>query len=174
MVIAIVVVVVVAAVLLLAGAVFWLMRLIRQKETADLNSYLQAEDCQWERMGNAAASNAVDQEVFFVNHAPAPQGIEMRVYEYAEPSDGSEGDDDGICLSIIDLSNRNGMILNGFALHLEAMQFGDTLWNDHFLGDSGIMERMIEEKRVAWDQMQQEIIVGHYPLFVQSATADSL
>ena len=172
MVIAIVVVVVVAAVLLIAGAVFWLMRLIRQKETADLNSYLQAKDCQWEKMGAAAASNAVDQRVFFVNHAPAPQGIEMRVYEYAEPSDGSEGDDEGICLSIIDLSNRNGMILNGFALHLEAMQFGDTLWNDHFLGDSGIMERMIAQKRGAWDQMQQDIIVGRYSLFGYSTTDD--
>ena len=130
------------------------------------NRYLEGEDCQWERMGGSGASNGVEENVFSLNHAPATQGIEMRVYKYAEPSDGSESDDEGICLSIIDLSNRNGMILNGFALHLEAMQFGDTLWNDHFLSDTGIMERMIMEKRVVWDQMQQEIIVGHYALFM--------
>ena len=165
MLILIIVVVVIAAILVIAGAVFFLTRLMRQKEVADLNRYLQGEDCQWERLGDTT-TEVVDESVYFVNHAPAPQGIEMRVYEYAEPVDGSEGDDEGVCLSIIDTSNRNGMILNGFALHLEAMQFGDTLWNDHFLGDTGIMERMITEKRVAWDQMQQEIIVGHYALFM--------
>ena len=161
-----IVVAVIAAVLLIAGAIYWLTRLMKQKESAYLNRYLQGEDCQWEQLGASASGNGDGENVFFVNHAPAPQGIEMRVYQYAEPSDGTEGDDEGICLSIIDLSNRNGMILNGFALHLEAMQFGDTLWNDHFLGDTGIMERMITEKRVAWDQMQQKIIVGHYALFM--------
>ena len=156
---------VIAAVLVIAAAVYWLTRLMKQKEVSDLNRYLQGENCQWERMGNTE-SQVIDEGVYFVNHAPEAQGIEMRVYEYAEPSDGTRGDDEGVCLSIIDTTNRNGMILNGFALHLEAMQFGDTLWNDHFLGDSGIMERMITEKRVAWDQMQQEIIVGHYALFM--------
>ena len=156
---------VIAAVLVIAAVVFWLTRLMRQKEVADLNRYLQGEDCQWERMGDSGAE-VIDEGVYFVNHAPRSEGIEMRVYEYAEPLDGSEGDDEGVCLSIIDTGNQNGMILNGFSLHLEAMQFGDTLWNDHFLGDTGIMERMITEKRVAWDQMQQEIIVGHYALFM--------
>ena len=166
MVIVVVVVAVIAAVVLVAGAVYFLMRVMRQKETADLNRYLQSEECQWERMGGSTNGSAEEGTLYFVNHAPVAQGIEMRVYEYAEPVDGSEGDDEGVCLSIIDASNHNGMILNGFALHLEAMQFGDTLWNDHFLGDAGIMERMITEKRVAWDQMQQEIIVGHYALFM--------
>ena len=156
---------VIAAILVIVAAVYWLSRMMSQKEVADLNRYLAGAECQWERMGNKT-SPVIDETVFFVNHAPASQGIEMRVYEYAEPEDGSEGDDEGVCLSIIDTGNRNGIILNGFALHLEAMQFGDTLWNDHFLGDSGIMERMITEKRVAWDQMQQEIIVGHYALFM--------
>jgi hypothetical protein len=156
---------VIAAILVIAAAVFWLTRLMSQKEAADLNRYLQGEDCQWERMAREN-TEVIDEGVYFVNHAPAPQGIEMRVYEYAEPMDGTEGDDEGVCLSIIDTGNRNGIILNGFALHLEAMQFGDTLWNDHFLGDTGIMERMITEKRVAWDQMQQEIIVGHYAMFL--------
>ena len=166
MVVVIVVVAVIAAVVLVAGSVYFLMRVMRQKEQGDLNRYLQSEDCQWERQGGAPANGAGNGMVFFVNQAPASQGIEMRVYEYEEPADGSEGDDEGVCLSIIDVNNQNGMILNGFALHLEAMQFGDTLWNDHFLGDAGIMERMITEKRVAWDQMQQEIIVGHYALFM--------
>ena len=166
MVIVIVVVAVIAAVVLVAGAVYFLMRVMRQKEAADLNRYLQSADCQWERMGGALAAEGSPDNLYFVNHAPESQGIEMRVYEYAEPADGSEGDDEGVCLSIIDRANHNGMILNGFALHLEAMQFGDTLWNDRFLGDSGIMERMITEKRVEWDQMQQEIIVGHYALFM--------
>ena len=156
---------VIAAILVIAGAVFWLSRLMQQKETADLNRYLQRAECQWERMGSSSAQT-IEEGTYFVNQAPAPQGIEMRVYEYAEPEDGSEGDNEGVCLSIVDTANRNGMILNGFALHLEAMQFGDTLWNDHFLGDTGIMERMITEKRVAWDQMHQEIIVGHYALFM--------
>ena len=166
MVIVIVVVAVIAAVVLVAGAVYFLMRVMRQKETADLNRYLQSADCQWERMEGAAAAEDASNNLYFINRAPEAQGIQMRVYEYAEPVDGSEGDDEGVCLSIIDTANRNGMILNGFALHLEAMQFGDTLWNDHFLGDSGIMERMITEKRVEWDQMQQDIIIGHYALFM--------
>ena len=166
MLILVIVVAVIAAILVIAGTVFWLMRMMQQKEAADLRRYLQGEDCHWEQQGSAGAGNGSGSSLFFVNHAPAAQGIEMRVYEYAEPMDGAEGDDEGICLSIIDTENQNGMILNGFALHLEAMQFGDTLWNDHFLGDSGIMERMITEKRVAWDQMQQEIIVGHYALFM--------
>jgi hypothetical protein len=156
---------VIAAILAIAGAVYWLTRLMKQKEVSDLNRYLEGENCQWERMGNLETEE-IDESVYFVNHAPAPQGIEMRVYEYAGPSDGSEGDDEGVCLSIVDVSDRNGLILNGFTLHLEAMQFGDALWNDHFLGNTGIMERMITEKRVAWDQMQQEIIVGHYALFM--------
>ena len=157
---------VIAAVLVIAGAVYWLTRMMKQKESADLNRYLQSETSQWERLGGSGSGEVLEEGVYFVNHAPESQGIEMRVYEYAKPADGSPGDDEGVCLSIIDTGNRNGMILNGFALHLEAMQFGDTLWNDHFLGDSGIMERMITEKRVAWDQMQQEIIVGHYALFM--------
>ena len=161
-----IVVAVIAAVLVIAAAVFWLTRLMRMRESSDLNRYLEDTDCQWERLGTAASENVAAGSTYFVNHAPAEQGIEMRVYEYAEPLDGSEGDDEGICLSIVDIENQNGLILNGFALHLEAMQFGDTLWNDHFLGDTGIMERMITEKRVAWDQMQEEIIVGHYALFM--------
>ena len=165
MIILIIVIAVVAALALIAGAVYWLSRLMRQKEVSDLNNYLQGEACEWERMGQSI-TNRIEDGVYFVNHAPATQGIEMRVYEYAEPVDGSEGDDEGICLSIIDRENQNGMILNGFALHLEAMQFGDTLWNDHFLGDTGMMERMITEKRISWDQMQQDIIVGHYALFM--------
>ena len=156
---------VIAAIMVIAGSVYWLTRLMRQKEASDLSRFLAGENCQWERMGTPG-EEVVAEGVYFVNHAPATHGIEMRVYEYAEPSDGSEGDDEGVCLSIIDTGNRNGLILNGFSLHLEAMQFGDTLWNDHFLGDAGIMERMITEKRVAWDQMQQEIIVGHYALFM--------
>ena len=166
MVIVIVVVAVIAAIAVVAGAVYFLMRVMRQKEEADLNRYLQSAECQWERQGGVSTATAENGMLFFVNHAPRTQGIEMRVYEYDEPDDGSEGDDEGVCLSIIDLENQNGMILNGFALHLEAMQFGDTLWNDHFLGDAGIMERMITEKRSEWDQMQQEIIVGHYALFM--------
>lgn len=156
---------VIAAILVIVGSVFWLTRLMRQREVSDLTRFMESEDCQWERLGDPEAE-IIDQSVYFVNHAPETHGIEMRVYQYAEPSDGSEGDNEGVCLSIIDTGNRNGLILNGFALHLEAMQFGDTLWNDRFLGDAGIMERMITEKRVAWDQMQQEIIVGHYALFM--------
>ena len=157
---------VIAAILVIAASVFWLARYVSQREEADLNRYLQATDCEWEQMGRSGTGNGAEDSSFFVNHAPAPQGIEMRVYEYAKPVDGTEGDDEGVCLSIIDTANQNGLILNGFALRLEAMQFGDTIWNDHFLGDTGIMERMITEKRVAWDQMQQDIIVGHYALFM--------
>ena len=44
---------VIAAILVIAAAVFWLSRLMRQKEAADLNRYLESAECQWERMGNA-------------------------------------------------------------------------------------------------------------------------
>ena len=155
----------VAVIVVVAVGLYWLAQVLEHKDTWELNRYLRGEDCQWERTGDADAE-VTDKSAYFINHAPESQGIEMRVYEYDEPSDGSQGDNEGVCLSIIDRENRNGMILNGFALHLEAMQFGDTLWNDHFLGDSGIMERMITEKRGEWDQMQQEIIIGHYSLFM--------
>ena len=88
----------------------------------------------------------------------------MRVYYYGQVPEG--GEDEGVCLSIIDPERHNGMILNGFGRPLDAMQFGDGIWNDQFLGDTGIMERMITEKRIAWDQMQMDIIVGHYSLFM--------
>ena len=161
-----IVVAVIAAVALLAGSIYWLVRLTSRKEAADLRRYLQSDSCQWERVDGPAAGPNADEGAYFINRAPEPQGIQMRVYHYTEPADGSRGDDEGVCLSIIDPANQNGMILNGFALHLEAMQFGDTLWNERFLGDTGIMEQVIREKRVDWDQMQQQIIVGHYALFM--------
>ena len=55
MVIVVVVVAVIAAVLLIAGAVYWLTRMMKQKEAADLNRYLQSDNCQWERMNGPAA-----------------------------------------------------------------------------------------------------------------------
>ena len=75
---------VIAAILVIAAVVFWLSRMMSQKEVADLNRYLQGEDCEWERLGSSTAGT-IEDGVYFVNHAPAPQGIEMRVYEYAEP-----------------------------------------------------------------------------------------
>ena len=166
MTIAIVIVVVLAALLVIAGGIYFLVRVMKNKETADLNKYVQSDNSSWERMGSPGSEGDVAGSFYFINHVPEAQGIEMRVYDYAEPTDGSPGDDEGVCLSIIDRANRNGMILNGFALHLDAMKFGDTLWNDQFSGDAVIMERVITEKRAAWDQVQQEIIIGHYALFM--------
>ncbi len=157
---------VIAAVLVAAGGIYWLTRLMNKKETTDLNHYLQGENCHWEKVDGPALAEGADNNVYFVNHASASQGIEMRVYTYAESAESLPSDDEGVCLSIIDRANRNGMILNGFALHLEALQFGDVIWNDRFFGDTRVMERMITEKRAAWDQMQREIIVGHYALFM--------
>ena len=88
----------------------------------------------------------------------------MRVYFLSEPPEDAEYE--GVCLSIVDPERVNGMILEGFGRLVDAMQFGDGLWNDRFLGDAGIMERTIMEKREDWDQMQMEIIVGHYSHFM--------
>ncbi len=86
----------------------------------------------------------------------------MRAYYFVEVPEGVE--DEGVCLSIIDRQRGNGMILNGFARVLDAMQFGDDLWEEQFLGDVGIMEKVIEAKRVGWDQSQREVVIGHYTL----------
>ena len=159
------IVVIAVIVLALIGAGVYLVDFLRNKEASDLNRYLGRDDCPWERNAPESQVGAGDR-IYFVNHAPEPQGIEMRVYYYSEPADGSMGDNDGYCLSIIDQGNRNGMILNGFVRPLEAMEFGDGLWNDRFLGDAGIMEETISEKRTAWDQMQQDIIIANYHMFM--------
>ena len=54
----------------------------------------------------------------------------------------------------------------GLAARWTRCSLGDGIWHDQFLGDAGIMEKMITEKRVAWDQVQREIIVAHYSLFM--------
>ena len=159
-----IVVIVVAFAVLMVGAFFGISYLTRRKQAADLDRYLKGENCQWERIptpGEAATDTEGD--LLYKNAAPESNGIEMRTY-YSRPPAGAE--DEGVCLSIIDPRRTNGMILNGFEHVLNAMQFGDGLWNDQFLADTGIMERMITEKRVAWDQLQREIIVGHYSLFM--------
>ena len=160
--VAIIVLVIVAAAAVV-GLVGWLVYLLKNKDAADLSRYLRGDSCQWQQR-TATAGGAGS--VYFTNRAPEAQGIEMRVYYYSAPADGSPGDDDGYCLSIIDQGNGGGVILNGFARPLEAMQFGDGLWNERFLGDAGIMEEVITEKRTAWDQEQREVIVAHYAMFM--------
>ena len=145
----------------IVGAFFGAMHLIKRRDEAELERYLQDEDCDWERMETMGGA---EMSVLFRNTKPASSGIEMRVYFLSEPPDDAEYE--GVCLSIIDPQRGNGMILEGFAQLVDAMQFGDGLWNDHFVGDVGIMEQKITEKREAWDQMQMEIIVGHYSHFM--------
>lgn len=159
-----IVVIIVAFAVLMVGAFFGISYLTRRKEAAALARYLKGENCEWERIPTPSEA-AIDTEgdVLYKNAAPESSGIEMRAY-YSRPPEGAE--DEGVCLSIIDPRRTNGMVLNGFEHALDAMQFGDGLWNDQFLGDTGIMEGMITEKRVAWDQLQREIIVGHYSLFM--------
>ena len=157
--------IVVVAVLVVAGAIFWAIRFLRGQEANQLNRYLQEENCQWARNTQATAGSSVE-TVYFVNGAPEPQGIEMRVYYYGGPADGSRGDDDDYCLSIINQEQRTGMILNGFIRPLEAMHFGDSLWNEQFLSDAGIMEETITEKRIAWNQLQEDVIIANYHMFM--------
>ncbi len=162
--IVLIVAIVVSSVLLMVGAVLGVSYLYKRKGAADLTRYLQDGSCKWERI--AVPSDAADdhRSILYKNTAPESSGIEMRAYYYSQLPEGAE--DEGVCLSIIDPKRNNGMILNGFDRVLDAMQFGDGLWNDRFLGDAGIMERTIAETRVAWDQMQMEIIVGRYGLFM--------
>ena len=147
--------------LAIVGAFFGTMHLMKRRDEAELERYLQDEDCDWERMETMGGA---EMSVLFRNAKPAASGIEMRVYFLSEPPDDAEYE--GVCLSIIDPQRGNGMILEGFARLVDAMQLGDGLWNDHFVGDVGIMEQKITEKREAWDQMQMEIIVGHYSHFM--------
>ena len=164
-----IVVIIIAAVIALAlaavAAVLGAGYLTRHRESADLSRFLQGADCQWESLPTSSASAQNGARSFlYRNAATEVSGIEMRVYYYPPGPEGT--DEDGICLSIIDPENTNGMILNGFHHQLGAMQFGDQIWNERFLHDAGIMERIITEKRAEWDQMQREIIIAHYSLFM--------
>ena len=147
--------------LAIVAAFFGTMHLMKRRDEAELERYLQDEDCDWERM---ETSGGPEMSVLFHNAKPASSGVEMRVYYLTEPPEDAKYE--GVCLSIIDPQRANGMILEGFGRLVDAMQFGDGLWNDHFVGDVGIMEQKITEKREAWDQMQMEIIVGHYSHFM--------
>ena len=147
--------------LAIVGAFFGTLHIMKRRDEAELERYLQDEDCDWERM---ETTSGLEMSVLFRNAKPVSSGIEMRVYFLSEPPDDAKHE--GVCLSIIDPQRGNGMILEGFAQLVDAMQFGDGLWNDHFVGDVGIMEQKITEKREAWDQMQMEIIVGHYSHFM--------
>jgi hypothetical protein len=160
-----VIAIIVVAVLVVTAAILWAIRFLRHQEANELNRYLQDENSQWKRNTQATGGSA-GESVYFVNGAPELQGIEMRVYYYGGPADGSRGDDDDFCLSIISQEQRTGMILNGFIRPLEAMQFGDSLWNDRFLSDAGIMEEMITEKRVAWNQMEEDVIIANFHMFM--------
>ena len=151
---------VVLFVLAVVATVFVTGRLMRRKDEADLRRYLEDEGSSWERVATPAGGESI----LFRNTEPESVGIEMRVYYVADIPEGQE--DEGVCLSMIDPERGNGMILNGFGRSLDAMQFGDGVWHDRFLGDAGIMEQMITEKREAWDQMQREIIIAHYSLFM--------
>ena len=164
-----IVVIIIAAVIALAlaavAAVLGAGYLTRHRESADLARFLQGADCQWESLPTSSASAQNGARSFlYRNAATEASGIEMRVYYYPPGPEGT--DEDGICLSIIDPENTNGMILNGFHHQLGAMQFGDQIWNERFLHDAGIMERIITEKRAEWDQMQREIIIAHSSLFM--------
>ena len=147
--------------LAIAGALFGTLHIMKRRDEADLERYLEDEDCDWEQV---QTTGGTDMSVLFRNTEPESAGIEMRAYFLSEPPDDAEYE--GVCLSIIDPQRANGMILEGFGRLVDAMRFGDDLWKDHFLGDAGIMERKITEKREAWDQMQMEIIVGHYSHFM--------
>ena len=146
--------------LAIIGAFLGTGYLLKRKDKGDLERYLRRNDCRWEQV--SATADDPSASVLFKNGEPEESGIEMRVYYIAQVPAGAE--DEGVCLSIIDPGRSNGMILNGFGRTLDAMQFGDGLWHDRFLGDVGIMERVITEKRVEWDQLQREVIIGHYSL----------
>ena len=151
---------VVVAIIAIVGGFYASVRLMKGRDSADLARFLGRDGCAWEEVSTPEGG---PDTVLFKNREPEKNGIEMRAYYYAEvPPEGTE--DEGVCLSIIDPERINGMILNGFARPLDAMKFGDDLWKQQFLGDIGIMERVIEEKRVAWDQLQREVVIGHYSL----------
>ena len=147
--------------LAIVGAVFGTLHIMKRRDEAELERYLQDEDCDWESI---PTTGGPEMSVLLRNTKSASSGIDMRVYFLSESPEDAEYE--GVCLSIIDPERVNGMILEGFGRLVDAMQFGDGLWKDHFLGDAGIMERLIMEKREAWDQMQMEIIVGHYSHFM--------
>ena len=147
--------------LVIFGAFFGTIFTQKRRDEAELRRYLEGDECKWERMSTEERSPG---SLLFRNTAPDSIGIEMRAYYFTDLPKGAE--DEGVCLSIVDPNRNNGMILNGFGRMVDAMQFGDNLWNEQFLGDAGIMERVIEEKRVAWDQMQREVIIAHYSLYM--------
>ena len=147
--------------LAIVGALFGTLHIMKRRDEAELERYLQDEDCDWESI---PTTGGPEMSVLYRNTKSESSGIDMRVYFLSESPEDAEYE--GVCLSIIDPERVNGMILEGFGRLVEAMQFGDGLWKDHFLGDAGIMERLIMEKREAWDQMQMEIIVGHYSHFM--------
>ena len=150
---------VVVGIAAIVGGFYASVRLMRGEDTADLKRFLRNERCTW---GEAPTPEGGPDTVLSKNAESEKSGIEMRAYYFVEVPEGVE--DEGVCLSIIDRQRGNGMILNGFARVLDAMQFGDDLWEEQFLGDVGIMEKVIEAKRVGWDQSQREVVIGHYTL----------
>ena len=143
----------------IVGGFYASVRLMRGKDAADLERFLRSKSCTWEQVPTMEGG---PDTVLYKNSEPESSGIEMRAYYFAEVPEGAE--DEGVCLSIIDPERSNGMILNGFGRPLDAMQFGNDLWKQQFLGDVGIMEKVIEAKRVEWDQLQREVVIGHYSL----------
>ena len=142
----------------------WILYTLRRKDADDLARYLRGGECRWNAVASGSSS-AAGEAVHYRHSGPDTKGIEMRVYDFSR-FPGHEGDDeDGICLSIIDHTNHNGMILNRFDRELDALQFGDRLWNETFLGDPEVMSRVIGEKRAAWDQEQKLVIMAHYVHF---------
>lgn len=144
----------------------WVLYTLRRKDADDLARYLRGGDCRWTAITAASdGSSNAPEAIHYTHSGPDAKGIEMRVYDFSR-FPGHEGDDeDGICLSIIDHNNLNGMVLNRFDRELDALQFGDRLWNETFLEDPEVMARVIAEKRAAWDQEQKLVIMAHYGHF---------
>ena len=152
---------VVVAIAAIVGGFYASVRMMRGRDSAALERFLGNASCTWEQVPTMEGG---PETILYKNSEPEASGIEMRAYYFTEVPEGVE--DEGVCLSIIDPERINGMILNGFSRPLDAMQFGDDLWKQQFLGDIGIMEKVIESKRVEWDQSQREVVIGHYSLCV--------
>ncbi len=137
-------------------------RLVSNREAVALRRYLRSAGCPWARVTTIGGGE------FFTHNNTGAGRIQLRVYSYTEPLDGSPGDDEGICLSIVDQDNMNGVILNGFARPLEAMQFGNSLWSEKLLDNPELLEELVTEKRTIWALASQNqgtsenFLVAHY------------
>ena len=112
--------------LAIVGAVFGTLRIMKRRDRPSWSDTCRTRAATGEHTDHGRPRDERPPP----EHEIGIERIEMRVYFLSEPPEDAEYE--GVCLSIVDPERVNGMILEGFGRLVDAMQFGDGLWNDRF------------------------------------------